>query len=317
VEQVGCRIRPAETLDDKRNPFWYMPPPTYKCHWKGSGCQLTPCSRRNLFDQRVGLYNSTSWMGGGFSGVYNCQPMLAQDMSQKQHGTFENMVEPLQHETSAHLDSMHALAKRLESVCPWQWPTETNYLVTCKDGTECKARLSWHCCDDHKGIQRCPRNYPVMCNNGRCDEINGLCAEELGGIKPCPAAETCPWLVPNNKPAQVECEDDSFCDEAVEGWLGSYESCCAERGGLRRCPPELPIMCKERVCNDDFCCVTTLDDCKDKGGPRECNVTVVQPPSEQIAGSPDVGAGPGPGADPMSGSSHNELPADAENAGTA
>jgi len=290
VENVGCRIRPAELNDDRRNPFWFMPPPTYKCHLGGVssllGCELSKCSRSQLYSQVVGVQKSSTWLGSG-TGVFNCQPLLAKDMSRTQRQTFTKMTERIKNETEEHLAQMNVVARRLENQCPWKWPTNSDHWMKCKDGTECRARITETCCQDHKGIQRCPRNFPLMCNDGLCDTFEGQC-KERGGPKKCDARQRCPWLAPTLQAKMAECDDGSTCEEKAQTWAeaiyGTEKSCCAEKGGLSRCPASMPIMCADRACNGDYCCVTDVDGCNDIGGARPCpNVAV-----EEVPGMSDL-----------------------------
>jgi len=84
----------------------------------------------------------------------------------------------------------------------------------------------------------------------------------LSALIPGVDHEKCEFLQTTEISNQLECEDDFLCNE----W-----SCCKDRGGRKRCPPNHPIMCaKPNDCADqtDYCCES---DCTNHGGPRICN----------------------------------------------
>lgn len=208
-EDQGCRIRPVEELQDERNPFWFMPPPNFKCSFNYGSCSLQACSARNKIAQTVGLQQSSGRLSRfrngliGISTIHNCQPLLYEDMTSVQKSRFETDTHTLELETSAYLENRHELARQVERQCPWKRPTVQNYGMECRDGTSCTARFTKSCCDAHLGVAKCPRRHPYMCVNGDCDSIDGNCKGK-GGLKPCPAERLCPWLVP-----LVEPEDQS------------------------------------------------------------------------------------------------------------
>jgi len=48
--------------------------------------------------------------------------------------------------------------------CPWEEPTDEDFIMTCTDGYKCDVRSqTWACCQRHASKARCPRNFPVMC----------------------------------------------------------------------------------------------------------------------------------------------------------
>jgi hypothetical protein len=273
VKNIGCRIRPSEFLVDQRNEYWFMPPPTYKCHFQGTTCTLSPCSHQNLVAQRVGIFKSKATFGGGQSGVYNCQPLLVSGMSWNQSHRYKEVVADLKNETEQHLQRQAHLHQALNHACPWKWPMSQDYKMKCKDMNECVARVRETCCDDNQGIQRCPRNAPHMCNNSLCFETPRECESYgRGGLKPCRATEFCPWLEPTGQDDIAECEDGSPCEETSSWWSwGGQKSCCHGKGGVKHCPANRPIMCEEQNCEGDHCCVERLQDCKE-GLPRRCDV---------------------------------------------
>ena len=50
---------------------------------------------------------------------------------------------------------------------------------------------------------------------------------------------------------------------------------CTARGGIKQCPPNLPIMCANLACgamSDRYCCEVDANACTAKGGVRECTL---------------------------------------------
>jgi len=88
---------------------------------------------------------------------------------------------------------------------------------------------------------------------------------DMNGIIFTPPWKYCPYHEEN----ALLCQNGETCDM-------SNPSCCSSRGERSKCPYDLPVMCKARNCNDDYCCARSEDDCSD--GPLEaenCPVTTV------------------------------------------
>ena len=50
--------------------------------------------------------------------------------------------------------------------CPWLTPTNLDWILECKDGTQCNTETAtWSCCNDHGGRAKCPLNIPEMCDD--------------------------------------------------------------------------------------------------------------------------------------------------------
>ena len=71
----------------------------------------------------------------------------------------------------------------------------------------------------------------------------------------------------------MKCEDETYCNVKSDPkkW-----GCCDKKhhGGRSKCPQDKPIMCANKVCNNntDYCCAYKEDHCKGKqyGGVRKC-----------------------------------------------
>eukprot|EP00439_Symbiodinium_sp_Y106_P002074 s6771_g1.t1 len=73
-------------------------------------------------------------------------------------------------------------------------------------------------------------------------------------------ATSCSWRFGFlQKESKYECQDGTLCDN----------DCCSSRGGLYRCPYNLPMMC-ETATSGAYTCAT---DCAATGGPRLCQAT--------------------------------------------
>jgi len=259
----GCRIRPTEDFMDERNPFWFLPPPTYKCAYKYRMCQLSPCSKKNTWNQTVGLGKTRSFRKTGNTQVYNCQPMLYIDMSSSQRERLELETVDLKVEYETARRVYQRMRRSLEQECPWSRPTQDNVFRCKHNQISCKGSYEdQSCCDYYGGILQCPENFPLLCNKGYCGSDEDLCGEG-GGVRPCPDASGCPWLLPSPAVGRAQCQDGNY---SSGGW---FSGACQEEGhgGIRRCPFDRPVMCNDRTCHGDHCCAKN---CKDKGGPREC-----------------------------------------------
>ena len=78
-------------------------------------------------------------------------------------------------------------------------------VLQCGDGHTCnikRDRQRWNCCKGHEGRAKCPKNYPVMCNDKLCAGKTDYCCSKkdlncgwwnkgrsngvyFGGIRPC------------------------------------------------------------------------------------------------------------------------------------
>eukprot|EP00929_Paragymnodinium_shiwhaense_P011964 TRINITY_DN11842_c0_g1_i1.p1 TRINITY_DN11842_c0_g1~~TRINITY_DN11842_c0_g1_i1.p1 ORF type:complete len:931 (-),score=211.02 TRINITY_DN11842_c0_g1_i1:129-2921(-) len=277
VKGTGCRIQPVGHLDDARNPFWFMPPPLYKCGYHLGSCRLSACSRDSILEQRVGKYGTESvFSGENETQVYNCQPMLTQDMTALQRKRFADIVRPLTDESALAMEHMAQASEEISRHCPWSRPTAHNYVYKCKDWTSCTSILgglkSGSCCKDHGGILQCPRDKPVMCKDQvTCDTVESNC-QDFGGPRPCKADANCPWLVPSSRADNVECWDGSFCEGDGSGGWGIGRRCCSGEFelGVKRCPVSQPMMCEEK-CGGEWCCRSS---CDDYGGLRKCEAVL-------------------------------------------
>lgn len=111
-----------------------------------------------------------------------------------------------------------------------------------------------------------------------------------------PSSDKCPWLTPTDGRAKLECQDGSFCNGWADGW-----SCCKSRGGRKRCPADMPLMCVDtcngtNCCGGDHCCET---DCATAGGELPCDEPVVTPaptdlPTQSPTDSPTQSPTPSP-----------------------
>ena len=64
--------------------------------------------------------------------------------------------------------------------CSWQSPTDANDVLECGDGNTCYISndLGWDCCRN-KGRNKCPANFPVMCDITKCGhQGDQYCCEE-------------------------------------------------------------------------------------------------------------------------------------------
>lgn len=271
-EPEGCRIRAPEELADERNPFWYLPPPTYKCAYRRGYCTLSQCSKRNLWNQTVGIRNTTSmWKDGSKTQVYNCQPMVSTDMPDYQRARLAELTHDLKAEYVTKLRIMQRLRQQLEETCPWSRAASDN-VVRCRDLTSCRAEpLRQTCCDARGGILQCPENFPLLCGDGYCSDFEELC-QGRGGVRECPGAEECPWLLPAPSSRTYACKDGSFARRSMFG----HPCQGGGEGGILRCPLDTPVMCANKRCGGDYCCVKKGADCakKDMGGIRECGVHI-------------------------------------------
>jgi hypothetical protein len=267
----GCRLRAPDDFMDERNPFWFLPPPSYKCAYKYGMCQLSRCSKKNLWNQTVGIRKTTSFFHSGHTQVYNCQPMLHEDMSSRQRVRLELMTADLKEEYETARRQTQRMRRALETVCPWSRPTKNN-VFRCNSLKTCSGRLDEQsCCDNFGGIKQCPENFPLMCKDGYCGNDEDLC-EERGGVRPCPSATECPWVLPSPVVGSYMCQDGNYSTTAKRPfWVPPP---CQEegQGGIRRCPWERPVMCNDRTCDGDYCCARN---CKRLGGPRQCNASSV------------------------------------------
>lgn len=264
----GCRIRAPDDFMDERNPFWFLPPPTYKCAYKKRSCQLSPCSKSNVWLQTIGLGQTRSLGKTGNTQVYNCQPMLYTDMSAGQRVRLETETADLKKEYETARRINQRMRRALEESCPWSRPTKDNVFRCKNHQISCTGRYKdQSCCDHYGGILQCPENFPLFCMDGYCGNDEDLC-EERGGVRPCPTADECPWMLPSPVVGHAECQDGNY---SRGGWITG--ACQREGyGGIRRCPWDKPVMCNNRTCSGDYCCA---QNCKDLDGPRECNVSKV------------------------------------------
>jgi len=262
----GCRIRAPDDFMDERNPFWFLPPPTYKCAYKNGRCQLSQCSKSNVWNQTIGLGMTRALLKTGNTQVYNCQPMLYTDMSARQRMRLESETADLKEEYETARRINQRMRRALEETCPWSRPTRDN-VFRCKDHQiSCKGWIEdQSCCDHYGGILQCPENFPLLCQDGYCGNDEDLC-EKRGGVRPCPSANECPWMLPSPVVGHAQCNDGNY---SRGGWVTG--ACQREGyGGIRRCPWDQPVMCNNRTCSGDYCC---SKNCKDQGGPRQCNVS--------------------------------------------
>jgi len=270
-EGVGCRIGLPIDESDPRNPYWFMPPPMYKCGANRWGkCHLAACSAEDARHQRVGEGSMEYgfWKKKPISIVHNCQPLLAADMNSQEGGTFETMVGSLRSKEHEQMRRTSILVGEMQKLCPFLRPSEHSRSARCQDGYTCDVTgiddpATQNCCSTHGGIKQCPAKYPKLCMDGWCDhEINNC--RDRAGLQKCPAENECEFLLPTAENDLVECNDgetaptSEFKDVA---W-------CSGKRGLKKCPWNKPNMCENtEECNGEHCCAK---DCTTLGGPRRC-----------------------------------------------
>jgi len=75
--------------------------------------------------------------------------------------------------------------------CPWQQHSGEDNVLECGDGTRCNALTEgWNCCGRRQDRQKCPKNFPEMCNNQECSgdyccSTAGGCDQLGHGRRPC------------------------------------------------------------------------------------------------------------------------------------
>lgn len=75
--------------------------------------------------------------------------------------------------------------------CPWAQHSGEDYVLECGDGTRCNVGSEgWGCCATRQQRQKCPQNYPEMCNARECSgdyccAPTGGCDEYGYGQRPC------------------------------------------------------------------------------------------------------------------------------------
>merc|ERR1712224_56802 len=197
-----------------------------------------------MWEGRVGLHK----FKGNLTAVYNCQPVLAEDMSASQRSTLREKLAPILQETNTYQTRLKQVKQGIEQICPWIRPTSKADVVRCNDHTHCKVNKrkkdagieEWSCCTDNEGLAQCPKNYPLMCMNGSCDNLKGNCTE-AGGLKSCPLGDKCAWLLPVVQKDIVQCNDGSYTKMSrMFGW-----PCKGVHGGKKRCSWDKPIMCAD------------------------------------------------------------------------
>lgn len=273
LENVGCRINLDEDDTDPRNPYWFMPPPMYKCTTNTWGkCHLSACTTNEAMHQMVGERNATYGLfrKKDRSVVLNCQPTLAADMTHEQAVVFENSVTGLRQKEQMLQRRTAILVKRLQRFCPYMTPSVYANTAVCRDGSKCQIMntSSTNCCLGPLGgggIKQCPARYPTMCYDNFCDgEVENCRGAGRGGARSCPADDnTCPWILPTLEDDVAECNNGESYN--VADFAGQW---CVGQGGLKKCPWNRPHMCASKSgCMGEHCCAV---DCDDLGGDRVC-----------------------------------------------
>lgn len=274
-EGIGCRINLESDGADQRNPYWFMPPPMYKCGVNRWGnCRLEACTASEARVQVVG--EDTAQYGlirrKNRSIVKNCQPMLAADMTHPQMLDFEDKVADLRTQEHQVQRRTHILAKQLDRFCPFLRPTDFVASATCTDGTQCEIDEvpGPNCCLYHGGVRQCPSKFPKLCADNFCDTAVNNCRNR-GGLKECPAMSACPYILPTLQDDAVECYVGGVVNTST--W-NDTEQWCKGLGGVKACPWNLPVMCESQTCNGEHCC---SNDCSQLGGPRACEDLQIKP----------------------------------------
>lgn len=269
-EGEGCRIILPVDEANPRNPYWFMPPPMYKCGANRWGtCHLSACSAEDARQQRVGegTMEYGLWRKKPISIVHNCQPLLAADMNRQEVATFETIVGPLRSKEHEQQRRMSLLVGELQKLCPFLSASQHSRSARCRDGFTCEVTgiddpTLQNCCLTHGGIKQCPAKYPKLCNDDWCDlEINNC--RDRGGLQTCPAENECEYLLPTPEEDLVECNNGETVPTSE---FKDDEAWCSRKSGLKKCPWNKPNMC-ENECNGEHCCAA---DCTALGGPRRC-----------------------------------------------
>jgi len=275
-EGQGCRVVLDVDEADPRNPYWFMPPPMYKCAANRWGkCHLSACSAEDARHQRVGegTMEYGFWRKRPISIVHNCQPLLAADMNRQEVATFETIVGSLRSKEHEQHRRMSILAGELHKLCPFLSASQYSRSAKCQDGFSCeitgiKDPERQNCCSAHGGIKQCPAKYPKLCNDGWCDHEIGGCRER-GGLQTCPADEQgeCEFLLPTAEDDMVECNNGDIV--AISEFDDKDKAWCSGKSGLKKCPWNTPNMCESSAeCQGEHCCA---EDCTKLGGPRKCS----------------------------------------------
>lgn len=77
--------------------------------------------------------------------------------------------------------------------CPWDKPTDKDWIMQCSDGHVCDVRTeTWACCQRHNNRLNCPRNFPVMCSDPlECTGDSDHCCAERVDLCTSKAARRC------------------------------------------------------------------------------------------------------------------------------
>jgi len=272
-KNVGCRINLDIDESDPRNPYWFMPPPMYKCSANRWGsCRIEVCSAEESRRQTVGEGTATYgiWRKKPISVVRNCQPLLARDMDSKELSEFESITGKLRSQEHELARRTHILVGGMQQLCPFLRPSEYSRSARCHDGFTCEVKGldKANCCLSHGGVQQCPAKYPKLCMDNWCDHAITNCRgtdtnPNRGGLQTCPAEHECQYLLPTAEDDVVECKNGE--QVKTSEFNGAW---CDGKDGLLKCPWNKPTMCASSdECDGEFCCAK---DCSALGGPRKC-----------------------------------------------
>lgn len=283
-EGIGCRINLDIDDSDPRNPYWFMPPPLYKCGVGLQGtCKLSVCTAQEAKRQVVGEGIATYRGGWNFrkmnrSTVFNCQPTLAKDMEYATIRRFEDRVAPMRQTEHQMQRRAGILLDQLHRHCPFLKPLDIASQATCVDGTKCVLNdgSSSTCCVQHGGFRQCSQRFPHMCIDNSCDTEIGRCRNK-GGMKECAAQDRCAFALPTLTNDLIECKTGGksfpISHFETDQMLRQNRPWCFNEGGLKRCPWNLPMMCSDTSCNGEHCCAK---DCTNHGGPKQCQELLIE-----------------------------------------
>lgn len=167
-----------------------------------------------------------------------------------------------------------------ETECVGKCPTTSvpNQLG-CLSGFQCDITDNGgRCCEDQGGRQKCPPNFPFMCqdfscNGEHCCGQKEQCDNDYGGIV---QPGNCPTVKPicpvDDEGTFLECLSGDKCRvyDPVTKTFSNWDCCnIGGRGGRHKCPRVYPYMCANKnvpACDNDYCCAEHAHICDDYGG---------------------------------------------------